>query len=136
MIVSNASKIVDGHVGNYTIPISHKRNTNKMRSHPTSPKAYPGINNDINGGMTMIGKIIRDAWVFGILPEGETCEGWPISRIEGIHSQVNTEWDKYGCMVSALPDELREQHKRIYDQAIIEARQRGWDPEIIAGEED
>jgi hypothetical protein len=86
--------------------------------------------------MTMIGKIIRDAWVFGILPESEKCNGWPISRIEVIHHQVNAEWDKYGCMVSKLPDDLRARHKRIYDEAIVQAKARGWDPEVIASDED
>lgn len=103
---------------------------------PGTNRTYPGLNNDINGGMTMIGKLIRDAWVFEILPEGETCEGWEISRIDAIHQQVNDQWDKYGCMVSALPDNLRERHQRIFDQAIKEARERGWDPENIAKDED
>ena len=103
---------------------------------PGTPKTYPGLNHDINGGMTMIGKIIRDAWVFGILPEGESCEGWEIGRIDAINHQVNAEWDKYSCMVSHLPDDLRERHKRIYDEAIKQARERGWDPEIIASDED
>lgn len=103
---------------------------------PSAPKVYAGLDNDINGGMTMIGKIIRDAWVFNILPETEKCEGWQISRIDAIHQQVNQEWDKYGCMVSALPDNLRERHKRIYDEAIAQAKTRGWDPEDIASEED
>lgn len=103
---------------------------------PSGPKTYPGLDNDINGGMTMIGKIIRDAWVFEILPETETCKDWEISRIDAIHQQVNDEWDKYGCMVSNLPDELRERHKRIYDEAIEQAKSRGWDPEKIAQDED
>lgn len=103
---------------------------------PRSPKTYAGINNDINGGMTMIGKIIRDAWVFEILPETETCEGWEISRIDAIHQQVNDEWDKYGSMVSNLPDDLRARHKRIYDEAIAFAKSKGWDPEIIGSDED
>ena len=103
---------------------------------PNLPKTYPGLENDINGGMTMIGKIIRDAWVFDILPEGETCTDWDISRIDAVHQQVNEQWDKYGCMVSDLPGELREKHQRIYDNAIKEAKNRGWDPEIIASDED
>jgi len=103
---------------------------------PNLPKTYPGLENDINGGMTMIGKIIRDAWVFGLLPETETCTDWDMSRIEAIHQQVNDEWDKYSCMVSQLPDELRERHKHIYDEAIKQAKKRGWDPEIIASDED
>lgn len=103
---------------------------------PSTPASYPGINNDINGGMTMIGKLIRDAWVFGILPEGETCEDWAISRIDAIHQQVNDEWDKYSCMVSQLPPELAERHRRIFDQAIELAKSRGWDPEAIGSDED
>ena len=100
------------------------------------PKTYVGLNNDINGGMTMIGKIIRDAWVFDILPETEMCEGWELTRIDTIHQRVNAEWDKYGCMVSRLPEELRARHKRIYDEAIAQAKTRGWDPEASTRDED
>ena len=96
---------------------------------PNISNTYPGLENDVNGGITMIGKVIRDAWVFGILPETQTCKDWEIARIDAISQQVNDEWDKYGCMVSALPDELREKHQRIYDKGIAEARLRGWDPE-------
>ncbi|MEN8711400.1 MAG: hypothetical protein ABF326_04300 [Arenicellales bacterium] len=103
---------------------------------PNSPKTYAGLDHDINGGMTMIGKIIRDAWVFGILPETETCAGWEIPRIDAIHQLVNDEWDKYGCMVGSLPEDLRARHKAIYDEAITKAKTRGWDPEVIANEED
>ena len=103
---------------------------------PTGVRTYAGLEHDLNGGMTMIGKIIRDAWVFGILPETETCEGWEISRIDAIHQQVNDEWDKYSCMVSNLPEDLRERHKLIYDAAIKMAKEKGWDPEQIASDED
>ena len=67
------------------------------------PDRYVGINNDINGGMTSIGKIIRDAWVFGLLDESETCEGWNLAGIDALLDKVTAEWDKYGCMVSQLP---------------------------------
>ena len=103
---------------------------------PSSRKTYVGLDNDINGGMTMIGNMIRDAWVFEILPETEKCEGWEISRIDAIHQQVNAEWDKYGCLVSGLPEDLRARHKRIYDEAITQAKAKGWDPEVIASDED
>ena len=33
------------------------------------PTAYVGIHADIHGGMTDIGRMIRDAWVLGLLPE-------------------------------------------------------------------
>ena len=93
------------------------------------PKTYIGIDKDINGGMTTIGKIIRDAWVFGLIPESETCEGWNISGIDTLLQKVNDEWDKYGCMVSRLPPDLRERHERIYNKAIELAKQSGWEGE-------
>lgn len=102
----------------------------------TKPKIYPGVDHDMNGGMTTVGKLIRDAWLFGILAESETCEGWTISRLDAIYQQVNDEWDKYGSMVSLLPDELQSRHKRIYEEAIAKAKTRGWDPEIIADDVD
>ena len=92
-------------------------------------KTYVGIDKDINGGMTVIGKIIRDAWVFGLIPETETCEGWNPSRVESLLHQVNSEWDKYGCLVSNLPEELRARHQRIHDQALAEAKKAGWSGE-------
>jgi hypothetical protein len=93
------------------------------------PDRYVGVDNDINGGMTTIGKIIRDAWVFGLIPESETCEGWNLAGIDSLLQRVNTEWDKYGCLVSHLPEDLRETHLRIHDQALVKARSEGWSGE-------
>ena len=100
------------------------------------PEKYVGIDNDINGGMTSIGKIIRDAWVFGILDESETCEGWNLQGIDALLQKVNDEWDKYGCLVSRLPEELFERHQRIHDQAVERARAVGWSGEMETGDED
>ena len=99
-------------------------------------KTYVGVENDINGGMTTIGKIIRDAWVFELLPETETCEGWSLSRIDVLLQQVNAEWDKYGCLVSHLPAELAERHNRIHSVAIAKAREAGWSGEHETDDED
>lgn len=100
------------------------------------PEKYVGIDNDVNGGMTSIGKIIRDAWVFGILDESETCEGWNLQGIDALLQKVNAEWDKYGCLVSRLPEELFERHQRIHDQAVERARVAGWSGEMETGDED
>ena len=100
------------------------------------PDKYVGINNDVNGGMTTIGKIIRDAWVFGIIPEDETCEGWMIQGIDSLLQKVNAEWDKYGCLVSHLPDDLKERHQRIHDEWIEKAKAAGWCGEVETGDED
>ncbi len=93
------------------------------------PDRYVGITNDINGGMTTIGKIIRDAWVFGLLDESETCEGWNLAGIDALLDKVTAEWDKYGCLVSRLPPELFERHQRIHAEAVAKARAAGWSGE-------
>lgn len=93
------------------------------------PNKYVGINNEVNGGMTTIGKIIRDAWVFELLDESETCEGWNFAGIDALLDKVNKEWDKYGCLVSHLPPELYERHQRIHGEALLDARNAGWSGE-------
>ena len=100
------------------------------------PNIYIGINNDVNGGMTTIGKLIRDAWVFDILPETETCEGWNLARIDALLDKVNKEWDKYGCLVSHLPAELFERHQKIHGEATKIARAAGWSGEHETDDED
>ena len=97
-------------------------------------KIYPGIHNDRYGGMTDIGKIIRDAWVFDLLPETETCEGWDYGRIEQLYDQVHRAWDAHGHLASRLPPELRARHERIYAAALQRARELGWSVEL--GEDD
>ena len=93
-------------------------------------KTYKGIHNDNAGGMTPTGNIIRDAWVFGIIPETETCEGWNLDRIDALYDEVTKAWEPYGHLVSKLPEELRRRHTRIYRQAIDVAREKGWNPEL------
>jgi len=93
------------------------------------PQTYVGINNDINGAMTTIGKLIRDAWVFGLLPETETCEGWNFAGIDALLDKVNDEWDKYSCLPSRLPHELQLRHAKFHGQAIEDARAAGWSGE-------
>ena len=90
------------------------------------PDTYVGIDNEVNGGMTTIGKLIRDAWVFGLIPETETCEGWNYAGIDALLDKVNKEWDKYGCLVSHLPPELYERHQKIHGDAMKKARESGW----------
>ena len=99
------------------------------------PDKYVGIDNDVSGGMTTIGKIIRDAWVFGLIEESETCEGWNFAGVDALLDKVNTEWDKYGCLVSNLPVELYERHQRIHDKAITNAKAAGWSGEVETDDE-
>lgn len=91
-------------------------------------KIYAGIDKDPKGAMNPTGNIIRDAWVFGLLPETETCAGWTVQRIDALYEQVYREWERFGHLASRLPPELAERHRRIYDAAIARAKQMGWDP--------
>lgn len=95
-----------------------------------SQKIYQGVKNEPKGGMNPTANVVRDAWVFGILPEDEDCAGWTVQRIESLYDQVHAAWQPYGHLVSRLPPELRERHARIYDHAVARARAEGWDPEL------
>lgn len=94
-------------------------------------KNYIGIDKDPHGAMNPTGNIIRDAWLFGLIPETETCEGWTAQRVDALYDQVTTEWDKYGHLASNLPLELANRHREIYDAAIKRARELSWDPEAL-----
>jgi len=98
-------------------------------------QTYVGIDNEVNGGMTAIGKVIRDAKVFGLIDEDETCKGWNYAGIDGLLEKVNNEWDKYGCLVSHLPEDLFKRHQRIHNKAIEIAREAGWSGEFETDDE-
>lgn len=93
-------------------------------------RTYVGLDQDISGGMTPTGTIIRDAWVFGLLPEGETCAGWSLDRIQALYDKVTDAWAPFGHLASRLPPALRERHHAIYEAAIRRARELGWSPEL------
>lgn len=93
-------------------------------------KTYGGIDNDPTGAMNPTGNIIRDAWVFGLIPETETCAGWTLQGLESLYDKVSKAWEPYGNLASQLPAELRERHARIYAAAVTQARDKGWDPEL------
>ncbi len=92
-------------------------------------RGYMGIHNDPEGAMNQTGNIIRDAWVFGIIPETETCEGWNEGRISDLYQKVSEAWAPYGHLPSSLPPDLKERHARIYGAAVERAKEMGWDPE-------
>ena len=95
---------------------------------------YAGIDRDTHGGLTHLGRVVRDAWVFGLLPETETCAGWDYARMQNLYEQVYAAWEPYAHLPSRLPEELRERHTRLYAQAMHDARAKGWDAEL--GEDD
>lgn len=91
-------------------------------------RTYPGIDKDRESGMTDIARIIRDAWIFGLLDEGETCAGWSLRRIQALYDKVFQAWEPYGHLVSSLPAELRQRHDRISAEALQRAQAAGWTP--------
>ncbi len=91
---------------------------------------YVGVHDDLYGGMTELGRIVREAWVFGLLPESEDCKGWDRARIDDLYARVSVAWEPWGHMVSRLPDELRARHARIFEAAIRRARASGWSAEL------
>ena len=93
-------------------------------------QSYVGIDQDENGGMTHLGRIVRDAWVFGILPKSEKCAGWEASQMQNLYEKVYEAWEPYAHLPSRLPDELRQRHTEIYAQAIMIAKSKGWDAEL------
>lgn len=99
-------------------------------------RIYPGIDKDHYGGMSDVGKIIRDAWVFGLLPETETCAGWDYGALESLYDKVHAAWNEHGHLVSRLPPELRERHARIYEAAVQRAKELGWDADLSAEDND
>jgi len=102
-------------------------------SRPLTPRhdpayRYPGLQADLYGGMTDIGAIIRDAWVLGVLPEGQDCRGWTLAQIRDLHRRVSAAWAPYGHHYSALPPALRARYLRIQEQATRHGRERGCPP--------
>lgn len=91
---------------------------------------YVGIYNDEQGGMTHIAKVIRDAWVFDLIPETETCEGWLPAQIQVLYEKVYAAWEPYAHLPSRLPPDLQAKFMRINEEAIARARSNGWDPEL------
>lgn len=75
---------------------------------------YVGIDQDKNEGLTHLGRIVRDAWVFGILPETETCSGWSGAQMQVLYEKVYDAWEPYAHLPSRLPDDLRDRHTRLF----------------------
>ncbi len=91
---------------------------------------YAGLRNDENCGMTNFGQMVRDGWVFGLIPDTEDCANWDAGQMQVLYEKIYAEWEKYAHLPSRLPDELRERHARIYRDAIAHAKANGWDPEL------
>ena len=89
-------------------------------------KTYMGIDKDPKGAMNATGNIIRDAWLFGLIPETETCEGFTVFEFQRLDLAIMDFSEVYAEFVEAakLPDEaatLVEIQRRI--EAYYESHQ-------------
>ena len=94
-----------------------------------SADKYVGLNQDRHG-ITQLGRVVMDGWLFGFIPESEDCAGWPLGQMQQLMDKVDREWDRYGNLPSRLPDEKRQRHADLYARATARAREKGWDPEL------
>ncbi len=91
---------------------------------------YAGLNNDENFGMTHFGQMVKDAWVFGLIPDAEDCTGWDGGQMQVLYDKIGVEWKKYANLPSLLPEELKNRHAKIYQDTTTKAKSNGWDPEL------
>lgn len=90
---------------------------------------YEGFEKDAHG-ITMLGRIVLDAWLFDLIPRSEDCAGWDLQRMQQLMDQVNKQWDEYGGLPSRLPPTLLAKHTELYQWATARARERGWNPDL------
>lgn len=91
---------------------------------------YAGVDQDENNGLSHLGRVVRDAWVFDILPESETCAGWSGSQMQNLYEKVYAAWEPFAHLPSRLPEALQQRHSQIYEQAIKTAKHKGWNAEL------
>jgi hypothetical protein len=93
-------------------------------------QTYAGIDHEEHHGMTMTGRIIRDAWVFGILTEGDGFAGKSAGDLQNLFEAVHNAWEPYGQLPSRLPPDVAERHARIHAQAVKRANAMGWSADL------
>lgn len=94
-----------------------------------SADKYVGLKQDRHG-ITQLGRVVMDGWLFGFIPESEDCAGWSLGQMQVLMDKVDREWDKYGNLPSRLPDEMQVRHAELYARATERAREKGWNPEL------
>lgn len=79
--------------------------------------------------MSDSGKLMRDAWVFGLLPEGQGVAEQNAMLLQMLAHDVRASWQQHGNCVNCLPRELRNRYTGIHAEAIRRAKMNGWEPE-------
>lgn len=93
-------------------------------------QTYAGIAHEEHHGMTMTGRIIRDAWVFVILTEGDGFGGKSAGDLQNLFEAVHQAWESYGQLPSRLPPDLAQRHACIHAEAVDRARAMGWTADL------
>ncbi|MBD3892364.1 hypothetical protein [Hydrogenophaga sp.] len=94
---------------------------------------YCGFNQDSHG-ITLLGRVVLDAWLFELLPRSEDCSGWDLTRMQMLSDRVQASWEPHAHLPSRLPAPLQQRHRELYAWATERARQRGWNPELADDE--
>lgn len=94
---------------------------------------YSGFHQDSHG-MTMLGRVVLDGWLFELLPRSEDCTGWDLPRMQKLMGEVEARWDQYGGLPSRLPPELQQRHAELYQWATERGRSLGWSPDLADDE--
>lgn len=81
-------------------------------------------------GITQLGRVVLDAWVFELISREEDCKGWDLGQMQILMQRVQEAWDRHGGLPSRLPPGLREQHQSTYQWAIDRAKTLGWSSAI------
>lgn len=106
-----------------------RRTESSPRAAPGGGPSYCGFHQDTHG-MTMLARVVLDAWLFDLLPREQDCAGWDLGRMQQLMEQVQVRWDEHGALPSRLPPELRQRHTELYAWATARARSRGWNPDL------
>ena len=90
---------------------------------------YSGFYQDSHG-MTMLGRVVLDAWLFDLLPRSEDCAGWDLNRMQQLMDKVSQAWDAQGSLPSRLSSPLRQRHAELYTWAAERAQGLGWSADL------
>ena len=50
--------------------------------------------------------------------------------MQNLYEQVYAAWGPYAHLPSRLPDDLQQKHATLYAQAVVTAKNEGWDAEL------
>jgi hypothetical protein len=61
---------------------------------------------------------------------------WDVGRMQMLYDKTTELWAQYNFRVSDLPPDIRARHARIHHEAMVRARELGWIPDSMIGEDE